>query len=48
MSSASGSDDCLESGPSVNNMALWMEATGGVKKGEHIWDGIVVKDVHAE
>ncbi|XP_056163789.1 uncharacterized protein LOC130137081 [Syzygium oleosum] len=29
MSSASGSDDCPESRPPVDNMALWMEATGG-------------------
>ena len=30
---SSGSDDAATSEPSVNDMALWLEATGGAKKG---------------
>ena len=34
MSSTSGSDDCPESRPPVDNITLWMEATGEAKKGK--------------
>ena len=34
MSNASGSDGCVASEPSVDNMALWMEAMDGMKKGK--------------
>ena len=34
MSNASGGDGYAASEPSVDNMALWMEATDGMKKGK--------------
>ena len=39
MSNASGSDGCAASKPSGDNITLWMEATGGMKKGKYLgWD----------
>ena len=39
MSNAGGSDGCTASELSVDNMALWVEATGGMKKEKYVgWD----------
>ena len=34
MKNASGSDGCAASEPSVDSMSLWVEASGGIRRGQ--------------
>ncbi|XP_048136598.1 uncharacterized protein LOC125315484 [Rhodamnia argentea] len=44
MSAASGGDGGDASEPAADNMAMWVEASGGVKRG-NIWVGELVKGI---
>ena len=46
MARSSGDDGVASSKPSIDSMRLWVEASGGIKRGKSIWDGILVKDIH--